>query len=303
MEHHHHHHINPGAGKSVDSILIICIILNLAFVAVEAAIGFVGNSLGLLSDAGHNLSDAFSLLLSLIAVKLAKAPAHGRYTYGYKKSTILISLVNAVILLTAVGAIVVESIRKFNNPAPVDGALISWTAGAGILVNGFTALMLMSKQKGDLNIKGAFLHMLADTLVSVGVVISGLVIYFTGYSLIDPIVSLVIAAVILVSTWNLLSESVSLSMDAAPRDIDVDEVRRAIDAVEGVGDMHHLHVWAMSTSENALTAHLVIKDGYDETAVKHAVRHALADRGIAHATLETEHEGTRCECGGCCSSE
>ena len=220
MENHQHEHVHEI--KSLDSIFIISIVLNLLFVAIEALVGFTQNSLGLLSDAGHNLGDVFSLLLALVAFKLARVRSSEKYTYGYKKSTVLISLLNAIILLVAVGAIVVESIHKFTHPEAVNGAAVSWTAGAGIVVNGLTAWLLMKSQKKDLNVKGAFLHMAADTLVSVGVVISGLVMMFTGFYLIDPIISIVIAAVILVSTWKLLSQSVRLSLDGIPESVDME---------------------------------------------------------------------------------
>ncbi|MBO8481894.1 MAG: cation transporter [Muribaculum sp.] len=302
MENHQHEHVHEI--KSLDSIFIISIVLNLLFVAIEALVGFTQNSLGLLSDAGHNLGDVFSLLLALVAFKLARVRSSEKYTYGYKKSTVLISLLNAIILLVAVGAIVVESIHKFTHPEAVNGAAVSWTAGAGIVVNGLTAWLLMKSQKKDLNVKGAFLHMAADTLVSVGVVISGLVMMFTGFYLIDPIISIVIAAVILVSTWKLLSQSVRLSLDGIPESVDMDGVRQAIVSDADVAGMHHIHVWAISTTEIALTAHIVLRPGADMEAVKERVKSRLSRLGIAHATLEVEFEGTPCHdmhcdcCGG-----
>ena len=182
MAHNHEHHTHGHEHRigSLNGIFIVSIVLNLLFVVVEAAVGFHENSLGLLSDAGHNLGDVFSLLLALLAFKLAKIHSTKRFTYGYRKSTVLVSLLNAIILLAAVGAIILESIHKFNDPVPVNGAAVSWTAGAGILVNGLTAWLLMKSQKDDLNVRGAFLHMAADTLVSVGVVISGIAISLTG---------------------------------------------------------------------------------------------------------------------------
>ncbi|MDE7470224.1 MAG: cation diffusion facilitator family transporter, partial [Paramuribaculum sp.] len=203
---HSHHHDHNHYINTINKIMIWAIVINLLYVVVEAGIGIYADSLGLVSDAGHNLSDVFSLVLTLIGIKLAQASANHRFTYGYQKSTILIALLNAVILLVAVGVIIVESIRKIKHPEPINGELVSWTAGVGIIVNGLTAWMLMKDQKHDLNIRGAFLHMAADTLVSVGVVIAGIVISLTGFVLIDPIISLVIAAVILVSTWHMLKE-------------------------------------------------------------------------------------------------
>ena len=209
--HHHHHHVEKLT--SLNGIFIFSIVLNLLFVIIEAVIGLVEGSLSLLSDAGHNLSDVFSLVLVLVAFQLAKVHSNPRFTYGYRKSTILISLLNAVILLVAVGAIIIESIHKFYEPTDVNGVAISWTAGIGIVINGLTAFLLLRGQKNDLNVRGAFLHMVADTLVSVGVVISGIIIAVTGWTIVDPIVSLIIAAVILVSTWNLLSGSLRLTLD------------------------------------------------------------------------------------------
>ena len=299
LHHHHHHEMTATAGRA----LIIGIVLNLLFVVIEVVMGLAYNSLGLLSDAGHNLSDVFGLILAFLAFKLAQVAPNRRYTYGYRKSTILVSLANAIILLLAVGAIILESVRKLQAPEPVDGAAISWTAGAGIVVNGLTAWMLMSGRKDDLNMKGAFLHMVADTLVSIGVLLSGIVISYTGFTIIDPIISLVIAVVILFSTWSLLTDSVRLSMDGVPRNVDMDAESRALVAEDGVISVHHLHVWAMSTTENALTAHIVVRDMSGMEELKHRIKERLAHEGIAHATLEFEtgdascHEKS-CDCHG-----
>lgn len=293
MSHHHHHHAEPANGLSW--IFILSIILNLSFVIIEAGVGFWQDSLSLLSDAGHNLSDVLSLVLVLVAFRLAKVHSNNRFTYGYKKSTVLISLLNAIILLVAVGAIIVESIHKFRTPVEVNGAAISWTAAVGIVINGATALLLMRGQKHDLNVRGAFLHMAADTLVSVGVVVSGIVIYYTGWYVIDPIISLVIAAVILVSTWELLSDSLRLSLDGTPEGIEVTEIRELMLKQPHVEDVHHIHIWAISTTENALTAHIVVDELQNEAEVKHMLKHTLADAGITHATLETETDGCVCE--------
>lgn len=291
--HHHHHHHHEAIDAAAGKILMAGIILNILFVVIEAVVGWLYNSLGLLSDAGHNLSDVFGLILAFIAYKLAQVHATKRYTYGYRKSTILVSLLNAIILLVAVGAIVVESIHKLQSPVPVDGRAVSWTAGAGIVINGVTAWLLMRGRKDDLNIRGAFLHMIADTLVSVGVLVSGIVISVTGYTIIDPVISLAIAAIILISTWNLLADSLRLSMDGVPDSIDIDAVTRSITSDVGVCSVHHLHIWAMSTTENALTAHVVVNDIADMEAVKHRLKEALTQQGIVHATLEFE-VGTSC---------
>ena len=292
--HHHHHHADAADVASLRGIYWISIALNLAFVLVEAVVGLWKGSLGLLSDAGHNLSDVFSLVLALIAFRLATTHSTKKFTYGYKKGSILISLLNAVILLVAVGAIIVESIHKLRNPAPIDGGAVAWTAGVGIVINGLTAFLLMRHQKNDINTRGAFLHMAADTLVSVGVVVSGIVIALTGWTFIDPVIGIIIAGVILVSTWQLLAESVRMSMDAVPENIDPDEVRQHMEAMPGVLGVHHLHIWPISTTETALTAHLVIGRDADAETVVHTVKHTLREAGIHHATLETEREGRPC---------
>ena len=298
MEHHHHHEHTPPT-ESLNGVFIVSIVLNLLFVLAEAGVGWYENSLGLLSDAGHNLGDVFSLLLALLAFRLSKMHGTKRYTYGYKKSTVLVSLLNAIILLVAVGAIVIESIRKFGDPVPVNGAAVSWTAGAGILVNGFTAWLLMRSRKNDLNVHGAFLHMAADTLVSVGVVVSGAVMAATGWFVIDPIVSLLIAAVILVSTWRLLAESLRLSLDGIPGNIDTGRIAAILEGDPRVREVHHVHIWAISTTDVALTAHLVLNRLEDMESVKREIREQLGRAGIAHATLEVESAGAHCGCADC----
>ena len=294
--HQHQHHIP----ESISGIFILCIILNLIFVAVEAAVGFMSNSVGLLSDAGHNLSDVFSLLIALLAVRMSMMKTSRKFTYGYKKSTVLASLLNAVILLAAVGAIIVESISRLNTPLHVSGSAISWTAGAGILINGLTAWLLMRDQDKDLNVKGAFLHMAMDTLVSVGVVVSGIVISLTGILWIDAAVSLAIAAVILVSTFNMLKESLFLSLDAVPESADLHMIEEGLSATAGLESWHHLHVWAISTTENAATVHLVLEDIGEMEKVKSAVRKLFRTAGVSHVTMECEIAGNPCGDSGCC---
>ena len=294
-EHHHHHHHVAADNGQMRNILWAAIILNLLFVGVEAGVGLWQNSLSLLSDAGHNLSDVFSLVLVVVGLHLVKVHSNEHYTYGYKKSTILISLANAILLLVAVGVIVAESVHKLREPAVIDGVAISWTAGVGIVINGLTALLLMRGQKGDINIRGAFLHMAADTLVSIGVVISGIVISFTGWYIIDPIIGIVIAGVILVSTWELLRDSMRLALDGVPEGIEVDEVMQAMQEKEHVTDVHHLHIWAMSTTENALTAHVVVDDEHEAAAVRKALKEALREKGITHATIEIESGDSCCD--------
>lgn len=297
--HHHHHHHHVEVGEHTTRLFVFCILLNLLFVGVEAGVGLWQHSLSLLSDAGHNLSDVFSLVLVLVAMRLAKVKSNRHFTYGYKKSTVLISLLNAIILLVAVGAIIIESIHKFAEPAEVNGAAVSWTAGAGIIINGLTALLLMRSQKSDLNVRGAFLHMVADTLVSVGVVISGIIISVTGWNIIDPIVSIIIAIVILFSTWNLLADSLRLSLDGLPEGINLDEIDEKLRSDSHVTDVHHVHVWAISTTENALTAHIVIDDIRCMEEVKERLKNLLEEEHIAHSTLEFETRESHCHAHDC----
>ncbi|MCI1786120.1 MAG: cation diffusion facilitator family transporter [Bacteroidales bacterium] len=301
METHLHHEHNTGI-TSLNGIYIISIIINFLFVIIEAAIGFKADSLGLLSDAGHNLGDVFSLLLAMIAFKLASSHGTKRFTYGYRKSSVLISLLNAIILLIAVGAIIIESIHKLSDPGSLDvnGQAVSWTAGIGIIVNGVTALLLMKQQKHDLNTRGAFLHMIADTLVSIGVVISGIVITVTGWSVIDPVISLIIAGIILITTWNLLSESLKMSIDAVPQEINTDEIMKLMESESGVTNIHHLHIWAISTTEIALTAHVVIDNLKDMDEITADLKRKLNEKGIDHTTLQIERQCTDCHDEECC---
>ncbi|MGH6553781.1 cation diffusion facilitator family transporter [Bacteroides hominis] len=298
---HEHHHEHVHELTSLNKSFIIGITLNILFVLVEFGIGFYYDSLGLLSDAGHNLGDVASLVLAMLAFRLAKVHPNSRYTYGYKKSTVLVSLLNAVILLVAVGIIIAESIDKLLHPVPVEGAAIAWTAGVGVIVNAVTAWLFMKDKEKDLNVKGAYLHMAADTLVSVGVVISGIIIMYTGWTLVDPIIGLVIAVIIVISTWGLLHDSLRLSLDGVPVGIDSEKVGQIILAQSGVESFHHLHIWALSTTETALTAHIVIENLRCMEEVKHAVKHQLEHVGIHHATLEFEYRGACCNGENCIS--
>lgn len=292
MTHEHHHHDHTVT--SLNKAFIWGIGLNVGFVVVEFAFGLCYGSMGLLSDAGHNLSDVASLLLAMLAFRLAQARATPKYTYGYKKSTVLISLLNSVILLIAVGVIVAESIGRMLHPEPVVGGAIAWTAGVGVAINGFTAWLFMKDKDRDLNVKGAYLHMAADALVSVGVLVSGLVISWTGWTVVDPIVGLAVAGVIVASVWSLTRDSLRLSLDGVPGGIDIAEIERKMEAVPGVRAVHHIHVWAISTTENALTAHVVLDSLSRMEEVKHALKELLGRSGIPHATLEFESVTERC---------
>lgn len=292
MTHEHHHHDHTVT--SLNKAFIWGIVLNVGFVVVEFAVGLCYGSMGLLSDAGHNLSDVASLLLAMLAFRLAQARATPKYTYGYKKSTVLISLLNSVILLIAVGVIVAESIGRMLHPEPVVGGAIAWTAGVGVAINGFTAWLFMKDKDRDLNVKGAYLHMAADALVSVGVLVSGLVISWTGWTVVDPIVGLAVAGVIVASVWSLTRDSLRLSLDGVPGGIDIAEIERKMEAVPGVRAVHHIHVWAISTTENALTAHVVLDSLSRMEEVKHALKELLGRSEIPHATLEFESVTERC---------
>lgn len=292
-----HHHHAPSI-TSLNKAFIAGIALNVGFVAVEFAVGICYGSMGLLSDAGHNLSDVASLLLAMLAFRLAQAHATSRYTYGYKKSTVLISLLNSVILLIAVGVIVAESIGRMVRPEPVVGGAIAWTAGIGVVINGFTAWLFVKDKDRDLNVKGAYLHMVADALVSVGVLVSGLVISWTGWTIVDPIVGLLVAGVIVASVWSLTRDSLRLSLDGVPAGIRIAELERTMAADPDVEAVHHIHVWAISTTENALTAHVVLTDLSRLEGVKERLKTRLRDAGIAHATLEFE-AAPGCGCADC----
>lgn len=287
--HRHEHRIS-----SLNRAFLIGIALNVAFVVVEFAVGICSGSMGLLSDAGHNLSDVASLLLAMLAFRLARVRATSRYTYGYRKSTVLISLLNSVILLVAVGVIVAESVGRMLRPEPVVGGAIAWTAGVGVLVNGFTAWLFLRDKEKDLNVRGAYLHMAADALVSIGVLLSGVVIAWTGWTIVDPIIALFVAAVIVASVWSLTRDSLRLSLDGVPVGIRIDEVEKTMEAVPGVKAVHHIHVWAISTTENALTAHVVLAELPRMETVKRQLKAELETAGIHHVTLEFESSAEHC---------
>ncbi len=295
-EHHHHehHHSHEIKIDSLNRAFVIGIVLNVLFVVTEAVFGFIFDSVGLLSDAGHNLTDVVSLLLAMLAFRLTAWQGNRRYTYGYKKSTVLISLFNAVLLLVAVCLIVAESVRKIITPQEVQGWAVAVVAGVGIAINAFTAWLFIKDKDKDLNVKGAYLHMAADALVSVGVLVAGLIIHFTGFYLIDPIIGLIIAAIIVFSTWKLLSESLTLALDGVPNHIDYKKIEDMINTCENVAEAHHLHIWAISTTENALTVHIVLEDLSKMEQTKAALKGTLAENGIKHATIEVETMGTNC---------
>lgn len=295
-DHAHHHHDHVPKITHLTRAFIIGIILNAAFVVAEVVGGFYTHSLSLLTDAGHNLSDVASLALALLAFKLSGVAKNSQYTYGYKRSTIVVSLLNAIILLAAVVLIAYEAAMRFMHPEAVAGATIAWIAAAGILVNGITAWLFMQGKEKDLNVRGAYLHMAIDAVVSFGVVISGVVIYFTRWFWVDSVVSLIIVFVIIGGTWSLLKDSLRLSLDGIPKELNLEKVKAAMLKTKGILDVHHVHIWALSTTENALTAHLVI----DQTAVtsfshiKEDLRHELLHLDIQHSTFEPEFSVESC---------
>lgn len=296
-----HHHHEPQKLDHLNSAFIIGIILNSAFVVIEVIAGFITHSLSLLTDAGHNLSDVAGLALALLAFKLSKLGSNSAYTYGYKRSTILVSVFNAVILFASVGVIAYEAIIRFFNPEIVQGGTMAWVSAIGIAINAITAYLFVADKDKDLNVKGAYMHMAMDAVVSFGVVISGLIIYFTHIYWIDSAVSLVIAIVILRGTWSLLSDSLRLEMDGVPKSMDLEKIKAELIKAKGVVDVHHMHVWALSTTENALTAHIVIEPEnlpmFD--AVKHDLRHRLLHLDIGHSTFEPEFAHEQCEDQDC----
>ncbi len=287
MSGHHHHRGEVAHGRA----FAWGVALNLLFVAVEAACGWLGGSLALLADAGHNLSDVFGLLLAWGAAVMAARPPSERRTYGLRKSTVLASLFSAILLLVALGGIGWEAVQRFAHPRPVAGREVILVAAVGVVINTATALLFLSGQKEDLNVRGAFLHMAADAALSLGVVVAGAVMMTTGWLWVDPVVSLVIVAVVLVGTWPLLRDSLDLALDAAPRGVDVAAMRRYLEGVEGVARLHDLHVWPLSTTEVALSVHLVMAHEKGRDFLP-SLQRALHERfGIDHATIQLERVG------------
>ncbi|MCP3734724.1 cation diffusion facilitator family transporter [Sphingomonas sp. RP10(2022)] len=294
---HAHGHGHSHAPASFDRAFAIGIALNIAYVLAEGGAGLWTGSVALLADAGHNLSDVLGLAVAWGGAALARSAPTKRFTYGLKGSTILAALANALLLLVALGAIVLEAAQRFDDPPVLAGLTVSVVAAIGIAVNAFTAWLFARGRKGDVNIRGAYLHMLGDAAVSAGVVLAGIAIWATGIGWIDPLVSLVIAALIFWQTWGLLRETVEMSLAAVPRAIDYDAVTAALVALPGVSHVHDLHIWPMSTTEPVLTAHLVIPAGYPGDGFLATAREMLHDRfGIGHATLQVETGGGCASC-------
>ncbi len=291
---HNHHSTASGYHRSFS----VGVALNLIFIAVELFYGFIANSSALIADAVHNTGDVFGLLLSWIALWLAgKTPRKSRYSYGYKKSTILISVLNALILLFAVGFILWDALSKFKNPELVGGMQVMFVATIGVIINGFTALMFVKGQKKDLNIKAAFLHMAADALVSVGVIVSGILIYYTDFNWIDPLSGILIAILIIWGTWSLLIDSVNLALDAVPRNINIDEVRESLLQHPQITALHDLHIWALSTSENALSVHVISIGNVQNKLIEEIQELLMKKFHLLHTTIQIERgeEDLKCK--------
>lgn len=308
--HHPHHDDDPGhshshshsgghghshAPKDFGRAFAIGIMLNVGFVVVEAAYGFLANSVALLADAGHNLSDVLGLVIAWIAATLAKRLPSARFTYGLRSSSILAALFNAVFLLVAVGAIAFEAVMRLFHPEPVVGPTVIAVASVGIVINGVTAWLFASGRKDDLNIRGAYLHMAADAAVSAAVVAAGIAIMMTNWQWLDPAMSLLVSAVIVWGTWSLLRESVLMSLNAVPPAVAADKVQAYLASLPGVTDVHDLHIWSMSTTETALTVHLTRPGLGPDDAFLATTAHELSEKfGIHHATIQIEHNGADC---------
>ncbi|HTJ58014.1 MAG TPA: cation diffusion facilitator family transporter [Devosiaceae bacterium] len=296
-DHHHDHHHGPGhahAPTNFGRAFLIGIGLNTAFIVAEVVAGLLGNSVALLADAGHNLSDVLGLVVAWVASVLVRRAPTARFTYGLRGSSILAALFNAVLLLVAVGAIALEAIQRLGQPAPVAGLTVMVIAALGILVNGATAMLFASGRKGDLNIRGAYLHMAADAAVSAGVVVAGLVIMLTGWSWLDPVASLAISAVIIWGTWSLLRDSLNMSLAAVPPGIDPLAVHRFVEGQAGVLGVHDIHIWPMSTTETALTAHLVMASHPGDAFLHQLCDGLNAQFGIGHSTIQIETNAAAC---------
>ncbi len=302
--HGHHGHSHDHGQANYGRAFAIGTALNMGFVLIEAFYGYFAHSLALFADAGHNLSDVLGLLLAWGASVLARRKPTKRYTYGLRRSSILVALLNAIILLLAMGSIAWEAIRRFSEPSPVAGGMVIGVAVVGIAINTATALLFMSGRKGDLNIRGAFLHMVADAFVSLGVVLAGIAILTTGWLWFDPVVSLIIVAVVVVGTWQLLRDSVSLALDGVPENIELLAVRTYLEELPGVVEAHDLHIWAMSTTETALTAHLVMLAGSPGDGFLSRIAMELQEKfGIEHSTIQIEMGNflRACDQKSCCN--
>jgi cobalt-zinc-cadmium efflux system protein len=306
MEHNHSHHDHSHghiiALTDINGAFIFGIIFNFIFVLIEVITGLNVHSLSLLSDAGHNLADVGSLALSLLAFRLLKVKSNSKYTYGYRKTSILAALFNAMVLLLSIGAIAYEAVQRFFHPQPLPGKTIAIVAGIGIVINTVTALLFVRNKEKDINIKSAYLHLMSDAMVSAGLVIGGIIISYTQWFWLDSVLSILIAIVILLSTWTLLKESLRLSLDGVPNDIDLEQIKKESLKIEGIKNIHHIHVWALSTNENAMTGHVVVDTAVNKSqvkAIKDSLKHKLLHMNIQHMTIETEFSDDMCNKPDC----
>lgn len=287
-QHTHSHNHHSEQLTSVNRAFVIGIVLNLAFVVVEIIMGIVTNSMALLSDAGHNFSDVISLLLALMAFKLSKVKATNNYTYGYKKSTILVALINALLLIFAMGIIAWDATLRLNQMIEIPGKSVAIVAFIGVIINSITAFLFFKSIQSDANVKGAYLHLAADAAVSLAVVVGAIIIYYTQYYWIDSALSFIVVIVIFVSTWKLLKESIRLSLDGVPPNVDLEEIKKVAIETEGVVSINHVHIWALSTTENALTAHLLVNSYENAESLKKELKHKWEHLNVQHATIELE---------------
>ena len=291
-DHQHHNHSNDlhfERGKNMPFIIGIC--LNVAFVLAEIIGGLIYNSMALLTDAGHNASDVASLVLSLVAFKMASKKSNPEYTYGFKKTTVLAALANAVILFIAIGILGFESVARLFKPEHVEGGVIAWIAAVGIVINSISAFLFYKNRKKELNIRTAYVHLLTDALVSIGVVVAGVLITYTGWYWLDPAIGLAIMLIILISAWKLLRDSFKMTIDAVPSGIELEDIKKIILQVAHVKHVEHVHVWPLSTTENALTAHVAIDEqlSFDEKMkVVSEIKHELIHHSIHHSTIELQ---------------
>jgi cobalt-zinc-cadmium efflux system protein len=294
--HHHHDHPHPGDGRA----FAVSVTLNVGFVVVEVVYGLLSGSMALVADAAHNLGDVLGLALAWGATRLARLDTDDRRTYGYRKSTVVAALLNAVLILVAVGGVAWEAVGRLAKPVAVDGWTVIVVAAIGVVINSVSAAMFFRNRQHDLNVRGAFLHLAADAAVSVGVVVAGVVVLTTGWVWVDPATSLAIAAVIVVGTWGLLRESVDMLMDAVPSHLELSDVRECVCGIDGVAEIHDLHVWPMSTNETCLTAHVGVDEDGDSATILSEIHARLKERfGITHVTvqLEPHHVAAGCEQG------
>jgi cobalt-zinc-cadmium efflux system protein len=284
MNHNHHHHL-----QNYNRAFIVGIALNGVYIVLEFGVGLAVGSLALLADAGHNLSDVLGLVLAWAGSYLSSLRPAGRYTYGFRSSSIMAAMLNSLILLVAIGGILWEAIRRFQEPVAVQGQAVIWVAGVGVVINTLTALLFLRGSHGDINIRGAFLHMAADAGVSLGVVLAGVAILFTKWTWIDPAISILVAVVIFIGTWDLFREAVNLSLQAVPKGIDLEKVQTYLENLPGVEGLHDLHIWPMSTSETALTVHLIRPEiQNDDEFLAHAAKELHDHFGIEHVTIQLE---------------